>query len=118
MDKSRGVVCALTGEYADFEEECPSYLEDEKQAMYEFKKKMKFAGDDNEGDPGNFKKNKSNGLLLIVLSGFSFFLSVLFFFNVVVLIVAISGIIRGAVLYNKGEQQEKIVQAEEQKNKS
>jgi hypothetical protein len=65
MDFHRGLLCGLTSELANFEQNCESFEKDSQAEEKEFLRKLENTGDHDSGDSFDFKKNKSQGFNII-----------------------------------------------------
>ena len=107
LDLQRGLVCKLTDDLADFEENCPDYQNDHEEEERLHLQRLEMAGGIAEGDAIDFKKNKANGIWCILLGFFSFFFTLLF--STILVVVPIGLFIYGISMYKKGAAQEKIL---------
>jgi len=114
MDSRHGLICQLTGKIADFEDECKDFDRDKAQEEMLFLRRLDHAGDGVDGDPVNFKKNKSNGQLIGLL-GAGILLFTLMSPSPII-VIPFGLIVYGIHLYRKGAEQEKIIQEKENKN--
>ncbi len=108
MDLKRGLLCSLTNEFADFEENCPDFEPDLKAEEQLIRRDMKLTGDGFAGDPMDFKKNKEQGYIVFGLGLlFSLFLSFLGAAAGIVYFVGLGAIVVGIRQYMRGAEQEK-----------
>ncbi len=108
MDLRRGLVCSLTGEWADFEGDCPDYELDPAEEMRKFELKMEAAGDGESGDPINFQQNKDKGLFIFFAGLAVTIFSHLYANSIGFSVITYGAMIFGLILYFRGREQEKI----------
>jgi Na+-transporting methylmalonyl-CoA/oxaloacetate decarboxylase gamma subunit len=107
VDFKTGLVCSLTNEKPEFEENCNHFLKDEKEAERVLKMKLDAAGNARSQNGSlNPKKNINYGIFLTI-AGVLVFLFFSLLFGAIITFGGISFIIRG-------KQQEKVL-AENQK---
>ncbi|QNM84628.1 hypothetical protein H9W90_10510 [Polaribacter pectinis] len=116
FDFHKGLLCGLTNELANFENNCETFEKDNEAEEVEFLSKMENTGDHISGDDFDFKKNKSKGFdkmaLGIVLTAVSFFIS-----DYTGVYVVTFGIIAyGYRQHSRGVEQEKIFMKEKEKS--
>ncbi|WP_417612083.1 hypothetical protein [Owenweeksia hongkongensis] len=118
MNFKRGLLCSLTGEMADFDPTCPTYVQDEKAVEAEFKRKMAATGDYETGDSYDFKKNQKLGTQIffvgIGISLLSYQTADFTGFST----IAYGTIIFGAAQYMRGAEQERVFRKHQDKEKT
>lgn len=114
LDMKRGLLCGLTGEYADFEGTCKDFQEDEKEKERQFVKDLAATGHSQVGSATDYKKNKEQGGviafigILIAVGTHAIADSIGFF------ILPYGAIIWGGIQYLRGVEQEKIYLARQE----
>lgn len=114
FNTKHGVICKLTDQIADFKDECESFEKDEKKEELAFIKKMDSAGKPGTGDATDFEKNKTNGTIWIAL-GIGVLLFTLTVDGSPIVIVPFGALIYGVTVYSKGVNQEKLWNANQDK---
>lgn len=117
LNRKVGLVCSLTDQIADFEMECSNFKKDDLALQVEYERKMAASSDFESGDPLDYKKNKTKGLVILSLGLFITIASNMMINVSRVGVITYGAIIYGAVLYYKGMQQERIANEYEEKNK-
>ncbi len=103
----KGLICSKTNEIADFNIECDSFEKDDIEKERLFEKRLSSANDTNSGDPIDFKKNKENGILAMVI-GIGILFLTLFAESIPLIIIPSGAMIWGWTVYKKGVKQEQI----------
>ena len=106
MDMKRGLVCSLTGELANFQNECIDYVNDKAEEDRIFHQKMEIAGNEEGGDPLDFQKNKINGQIISLVGTLIFLMSLVS--PSVIIIIPAGAVFYGISLYRKGVEQERL----------
>ncbi len=110
LDWNLGLLCGLTKEMADFENECESFSIDKDEKEYILKRDLAAAGDNTVGDPVDFEKNKKHGALFfwigLVIVVVSFMAADVAGGGYV--IFPFGAVIYGGVQYLRGVEQEKV----------
>lgn len=107
MDLQQGLVCKITGKIAAFDNTCHDYKRDELEEERLRLQRLEIAGGIEDGDPTDFKKNKFNGQLFIVIGSLLFLVSIVLPFQFI--IIPTGCIMYGIFIYRKGVEQEKIM---------
>ncbi len=118
LDLKRGLICKLTDDYADFEETCEEYIEDEKESERLINLNIAATGNNKIGSDTDFKKNKDIGSV-IALFGILIALGTHTLSDEIGFIILPYGaIIWGGIQYFKGVEQEKVFNAQQEKKNS
>ena len=117
FNPNKGIICKLTNEIADFDPICNSFNKDIAQEGALFQKKLAIAGDTDEGDATDFKKNKQQGKTAIWI-GVGVFVITLMSTSMIAIVIPIGAIGWGLSVYYKGMVQEKLWEEKENKAKS
>lgn len=102
VDFKTGLVCSITNEKPQFEDNCKDFLKDEKEAERKLKMKLDAAGNSRSQNGSlNPTKNKNYGIFLTV-AGLILLLFISLLFGLIVTFGGIS-------FYIRGKQQEKVL---------
>lgn len=116
MDLQKGLVCSLTGKFADFEGTCDHFKKDLKEEAYVIGRKMAAVGEQNVGDPINFRRNKKLGTIIFCV-GLTVTLGTHLLAGVTGFsVITYTAIIYGALRYYKGVKQENLLEEYNQAN--
>lgn len=115
MNLQKGLLCGLTNEFAAFENSCTDFLEDSVEKDKKLIRDLNASGHQDASNSLDFKENKDTGAIVFFI-GVAILLITLNNVNGFgVLIIPFGVILYGARTYNKGVEQEKLV---DQKNTS
>jgi hypothetical protein len=109
MDMQRGLLCGLTGNYANFNDKCPDFIKDEAEAERKLNLELAAVGDEAVGSTTNYGRNKKIGIALFAVGCGVTLFSLLGSEKVGFGILWYGAIISGILMYSKGVQQEKII---------
>ena len=113
LNFQQGLLCQLTNEKANFEGECAHFKKDDEEEERLLLLKLELAGYGSEGDPVDFKKNKTNDQIIGFIGAGIFLFTLLY--PSPIIIIPFGAIFYGVHLYRKGVEQEKMFLEEEKK---
>ena len=113
MDLKRGLKCKLTDDFADFKNHCANFVEDEAEKTRKHYLDVSTAGDI-DGNPLNANRNKEIGIVAFIIGVVLLIATIANFNNLGFVIIPWGAIIYGALMYQKGLQQEKTIRKQEE----
>lgn len=114
MNAKIGLVCKLTDEHANFEDTCKDFIIDEEEKRRNLFVELAASGREDVGDSLDWKKNKTNGTLILFAGIFLTVLSHAIMDFSKVFILFYGAIIYGIRQYYKGVEQEKIMKKQQE----
>ena len=117
----KGLLCGLTNEVADFDNQCDNYQEDAEEKEQKLKRDLKATGQQYDSESLDPKKNKELGSVMFFVGIGVFFFTIMNTNVFGVVVLPIGAIVLGIRLYLKGAEQEKVLRKymdlEEKKSK-
>lgn len=117
MDMGKGIVCSLTNEHANFDTNCKDFVKDPLAELEHLEKKLRNTGDHKSGHAYDFKKNKQQGVFVILLGVVLLILTTVLAKITGVYIVSVGVLFYGIYQYRRGVEQEKIMKEHLDKRK-
>lgn len=117
MNVQKGLLCGLTGEYANFDDHCQGFSEDKDKKEQQLKRNLEASGHHNASNSIDYKKNKQNGAIILIIGILVLMFTFVNIDSFGVYVIPFGAIIYGVRTYNKGVEQEKVVEKSKKFNK-
>lgn len=109
MNLQKGLLCGLTDDYAKFEDSCADFKEDFEEKKKKLIRDLDASGHQDASGSLDHKKNKETGAIVFFIGVAILLVTLVNVDSYGILVIPFGAILYGARTYNKGIEQEKVL---------